>query len=201
MRFPMDDAEVTEILKYNISPYLQNAIWLAPPMSLSALKLQCRRMEKLRRMQDESTKERRSMKVAEIDTYPTMPMQAARIPSGQSMFAEVEPFQSVDWQNEQVEAFTTNQRNAVPHAREYLICWNCVDIGHSYADCAATERRIFCYGCGTKNVIKPQCQRCNHPVNLRPNVMHPGMPRSQIPNTGPNRTTHNPNVLQQPARR
>lgn len=43
--------------------------------------------------------------------------------------------------------------------REYVICWNCDDMGHTYIDCPAA-RKIFCFSCGTKNVVRPQCPRC-----------------------------------------
>lgn len=39
-------------------------------------------------------------------------------------------------------------------------CWNCNEEGHSWQECLG-ERTIFCYGCGDKNVYKPQCTKCN----------------------------------------
>lgn len=41
-----------------------------------------------------------------------------------------------------------------------LVCWNCKRNGHRYQDCVS-ERRVFCYGCGTADVYKPNCPRCN----------------------------------------
>lgn len=38
-------------------------------------------------------------------------------------------------------------------------CWNCDQIGHFWDDCVQS-RTVFCYGCSTKNVYKPQCARC-----------------------------------------
>lgn len=43
---------------------------------------------------------------------------------------------------------------------EYTVCWNCDDLGHTFLDCTVV-RRIFCYGCGTKNVFRPQCPKCS----------------------------------------
>lgn len=47
-----------------------------------------------------------------------------------------------------------NKRN------EYTVCWNCDDLGHTFLDCTVV-RRIFCYGCGAKNVFRPQCPKCS----------------------------------------
>lgn len=41
-----------------------------------------------------------------------------------------------------------------------FVCWNCSEKGHRFEDCLA-ERRIFCYGCGTPNIFKPNCSKCN----------------------------------------
>lgn len=39
-------------------------------------------------------------------------------------------------------------------------CWNCDEIGHYWDDCLK-DRTVFCYGCGTRKVYKPQCVRCS----------------------------------------
>lgn len=188
MQFPMEDNEVSEILKFNMLPYLQNAIWLSPQTSLTSLKQQCRRMEKLRKTQEDG-KERRN-RIAEIELHqPMQQNQQNRVAAGQSVFAEPNIQRDEFEFNEHIEAIT-NRRNFGQNSREYLICWNCDDIGHSYADCAALERRIFCYGCGTKNVIKPQCARCCQSGNLRSNVVNPGMLRSRMPDTAPKMSTN-----------
>jgi len=38
-------------------------------------------------------------------------------------------------------------------------CWNCDTEGHGW-DMCLQERKIFCYGCGAKNINKPQCTVC-----------------------------------------
>lgn len=40
-------------------------------------------------------------------------------------------------------------------------CWNCDEFGHHWQDCIQI-RTIFCYGCGLKNVYKPNCAKCVH---------------------------------------
>lgn len=58
------------------------------------------------------------------------------------------------------------------------ICWNCDEKGHTYQDCEVASRNIFCYGCGTKNVYRPQCSKCavnsqRRKVNVPPNSANP----------------------------
>lgn len=59
-------------------------------------------------------------------------------------------------------------------ANKEFRCWNCDTLGHTYMDCSSRIRKIFCYGCGEKNVVKPQCPKCsvrllqgNAPRNVR----------------------------------
>lgn len=44
--------------------------------------------------------------------------------------------------------------------REYVICWNCKEIGHTFFDCNEDITRKFCFGCGRENVRKPDCFNC-----------------------------------------
>lgn len=39
-------------------------------------------------------------------------------------------------------------------------CWNCDQLGHHWQDCLY-DRTVFCYGCGAKQVYKPNCLKCN----------------------------------------
>lgn len=41
---------------------------------------------------------------------------------------------------------------------EFAVCWNCDDLGHTFMDCTVA-RKVFCYGCGTKNVFRPRCPK------------------------------------------
>lgn len=41
-----------------------------------------------------------------------------------------------------------------------LKCWNCEQIGHRYQDCLKA-RRIFWYGCGAPDTLKPTCTKCS----------------------------------------
>ena len=50
-------------------------------------------------------------------------------------------------------------------------CWNCDKIGHSYIDCMETKK-VFCYGCGLKDMYKPTCPNCTKkkPGNVQRDV-------------------------------
>lgn len=54
-----------------------------------------------------------------------------------------------------------------------IICWNCSEKGHKFEDCLG-ERKIFCYGCGSPKIFKPNCSRCN---KLSKNFQGPRSPR------------------------
>lgn len=47
-----------------------------------------------------------------------------------------------------------------------IICWNCRNQGHRFTECLE-DRTIFCYGCGSENVFKPNCQNCQNQGNLK----------------------------------
>ncbi|XP_057666029.1 uncharacterized protein LOC130899876 [Diorhabda carinulata] len=40
-----------------------------------------------------------------------------------------------------------------------VVCYNCDRNGHKYSQCRDIKR-IFCYGCGMKNVVKTKCNFC-----------------------------------------
>lgn len=76
------------------------------------------------------------------------------------------------------------QVDAMRQSQISVKCWNCDDIGHFWEDCLK-DRTIFCYGCGAKNVYKPQCTVCaskklQYPKNqYSPPTTHPP-PRPQM---------------------
>lgn len=73
---------------------------------------------------------------------------------------------------------------------DYVICWNCLDMGHIFLECAKPIQHQFCFGCGEKNVIKPNCVKCQKKKiqgNLPSGVFQRGQSRpSQLPISNPN---------------
>lgn len=53
-----------------------------------------------------------------------------------------------------------------------LICWNCRQPGHVFADCRE-DRTIFCYGCGAEKIFKPDCLHCQNQGNARAGGFRP----------------------------
>lgn len=69
------------------------------------------------------------------------------------------------------------------------VCWNCEERGHTYQDCCVATRNVFCYGCGARNVYRPQCMRCSALNDKR--SRNPGPPRSGN-NMGPSQVRYQP---------
>lgn len=84
-----------------------------------------------------------------------------------------------------------------------LICWNCRDLGHRYQDCSKDFLEIFCFGCGSRGVRKPNCFTCKKRSmeNFKPNVTRSGMmlcsdqvatrPKPVMEDTASNTEPHN----------
>ncbi|KAI8115044.1 hypothetical protein CVS40_12674 [Lucilia cuprina] len=69
-----------------------------------------------------------------------------------------------------------------------LICWNCRKQGHRYQDCLS-DRNVFCYGCGTANVYRPTCTKCNPQKNFQMSA-HPSARRqNQVKKTDSSTST------------
>lgn len=52
-----------------------------------------------------------------------------------------------------------NSINAVQATPTLTKCWNCDEFGHHWEDCLE-KKIIHCYGCGAKNILKPNCPKC-----------------------------------------
>jgi Retrotransposon gag protein len=42
-----------------------------------------------------------------------------------------------------------------------VVCWNCEGVGHTFRACTANRERIFCFGCGQKDVTTVNCNKCS----------------------------------------
>lgn len=62
-----------------------------------------------------------------------------------------------------VEAISQSYRNFGNNSNQIQnnrVCWNCDVVGtHHWIDCPEMKRK-FCYGCGAKNLLKPNCLKC-----------------------------------------
>lgn len=188
---PMADDEIVEIMRENMSSRLQDRLLLVYTPTVDVLKATCKRFERLWASSTDRTKDHRfHAMVNEID-FPHDDLMNGRYNGGSSQMMTM-PVEDDRHRLIPFELSALGQNlPVVGQPNEYVICWNCRDIGHTYVDCLANERRIFCFGCGESNVIKPRCARCN-PGNVRAGGI---MLRQTRPNPNmTNQARSNPNM-------
>lgn len=207
----MSEGELLETLRRNMLPHLQDRLLFVPVNSVYELQCRIQQVEDLAQRQAEVQQVRRSIaRVHEIAALPAVTPeygiarsyphhssesnQVGQLPpngvdgrhnpfadaSEQMVSAEHRPQieESTDW----ICAF--GNRDGQNHL---TICWNCDDIGHTFMDCTA-PRAIFCYGCGAKNVVRPQCPKCSLRAlqgNARRSVRPAGIPPQGPSQGGP----------------
>lgn len=171
LRRPMDEGEIIDYLRQNMSHRLQTALMLHPTYTIRELQAHSRRFEKLWEVQSlslrrpvgrvhELEKSFNNFQLQDTGAVPVHPVLAHNEFAGYTAATSNPVYDPT----RVVEAFRPHppppQVAPNPNRGEYLVCWNCQDIGHTFIDCVAT-RTVFCYGCGAKNVYKPQCAACN----------------------------------------
>lgn len=177
----MDDEELMEILRQNMSSKLQTCLLMFPTYNVEALKGACLKYERLWASQNESLKNHNvNRRMAELGFAEVSP-QVEEVRGSVLGRPNAGVHEVVEGNNFEIAAMAPAKTG---NRTEYSICWNCDDIGHTFADCSSQDRKIFCYGCGTKNIYKPTCPRCN-----------PGNPKTGGILQGRSRSTPNPFVL------
>lgn len=136
---PFDEYRLAQQLLRNLLPDIRQALLFVPVSSVSHLRQLIYKRENL--LGD--VEFRRSAKIA---VGPKVFRRAVA-----ALETEEDLSQSESEENASVEA--------VQLARKPLTCWNCNKPGHTWDMCLA-ERCIFCYGCGAKDLYKPQCPTC-----------------------------------------
>lgn len=166
---PMLEVELLEILRENMSAKLQDRLLLHHTASVAALKGACKKFEKMWANQNEYVPRdnRMSGRLAalgyetgcELENEPgiNFGFSHSNISVGEA--------QAIESAN--IAAINRNPPTVLRTNHDHAICWNCDDIGHTFYDCQNPERKIFCFGCGAKNIYKPKCGRCN-PGNAKP---------------------------------
>lgn len=168
----MDEPELLDTLRRNMLPHIQDKLLFIPIHSVYDLQSRVNQVEELAQQQLEVLPLRRPVpRIHEIATNPSLcdsfhsnhhfmvpPPPFGMVDLRPNPFAEQEfhpdqSYQQVDQSNYLCAIGSAQDRNR-------LACWNCDEVGHTYMDCAS-QRTIFCYGCGAKNVIRPQCPKCS----------------------------------------
>lgn len=134
----MTEEEFIEIIAWNLRPEIRQDLLYVPIRSLSHLRKLVQMRENF--LSDEYVRKTLVQRNQNPNFVPRR--QVSQI--DQEIMTDREPEMLV----EALEKPDSNCR-----------CWNCDSTGHHWQDCLE-NRTIFCYGCGTKNVYKPQCQKC-----------------------------------------
>lgn len=173
----MNEQELLETLRRNMLPHIQDRLLFLPIYSVNDLQGRVYQVEELAHRQIEVQQFRRSAPrlhelvacppqkedLPETSPYrhpfsiPPPPFGLADVRSNPfaDQMVNLDPYHWPDAQT----AFLSSLA-AVPDRNQYILCWNCDEMGHTFIDCTA-QRIIFCYGCGAKNCVRPQCPKCS----------------------------------------
>lgn len=177
----MTEHELMETFRRNMLPHLQDRLLFLTTNTIRELQLRVQEVEDLAQRQHEVQQVRRSMaRVHEIAALSPPPQEfGARYQQDflpHSSF-DYPPRTSVNNYGSDFVAENEDVRPNYPHYQgvdqtnwlcgvtnpldrnQLIICWNCDEMGHTFLDCLA-KRNIFCYGCGAKNYVRPQCPKC-----------------------------------------
>lgn len=139
---PLEEHEIVEILFRNLRPEIRHELLYVKFYSIAELKKLCLKRETL--LREESFKRNYYSRTA-------LQRRIAAI-EGSSL-----PEDNLETLNTDMGDISIN---AVSKPEFVLKCWNCDEDGHKW-DMCLKERIVFCYGCGLKNVYKPNCQFCS----------------------------------------
>lgn len=134
---PMQDSEITVEVRHNLKPEIKHELLHIDTPNLATLRKECHRHEDFFR----STR--------------TKPIQR---PNTSKRFVNAILHED-DSEDQSEEEQDVEDEICVVRTSEKIKCWNCDESGHGYQNCLKT-RRIFCYGCGTPEVYKPNCAKC-----------------------------------------
>lgn len=148
---PFSDRELIEILTRNLRPDIRHELLYVPVNSIPHLRKLVQMRESF--LNDEYVKRNFSIRNTPTN-LPRRQIAELGVISDSSECLD----SSVD---------------AIHKSEKAVRCWNCDQLGHYWEDCL-DERSIFCYGCGEKNVYKPQCQKCH--ARRTKNFKHPTSP-------------------------
>ncbi|XP_067635455.1 uncharacterized protein [Eurosta solidaginis] len=135
----MDEEEVMEILKNNLLTETREKLLYQPVHSVGHLR-------RLVQMSENLTKELSCHADSVIKQKPIVTRR--QIHAVEEACSELKEDGAIE-----------GELAAIRSTHSKVKCWNCGELGHIWEDCLA-ERRIFCYGCGSPNVYKPQCPSC-----------------------------------------
>lgn len=176
LRRIVDEEETVEILKRNMNFRLRESLLFHEVNTVECLHSLCRKLEKI--WSEQSSRRIEFRRVNEIE------QKLDQVELEPDLCKHGYPNQVVQ---KEVHAIQT----------QYIICWNCKDMGHTFQDCKSNQRNVFCYGCGAENTYRPDCNHCSKSGNgtRKPGVVgprqtevHPRQPETQNRRPNPFRT-------------
>lgn len=142
LKQPIPEEEMVEILVRNLRPDIRHELLYVPIFTIAHLRKLVQMRENL--MGDEFFKKSQVSKPPAPNNYNNVRRNVAEVQYDVELTHENNSEACVD---------------AINKDPSNVKCWNCDGFGHFWDDCLK-DRKVFCYGCGLKNVYKPQCTRC-----------------------------------------
>lgn len=138
---PISEEELIVIISRNLRPEIRQDLLYVPIRSLSHLRKLVQMRESF--LSDEYVRKNLASRNMNVNAMPRRYV---------APLEDEEPEKGDNTVNPFVDAICKSDTN--------LKCWNCDKIGHHWHDCLE-DRSIFCYGCGAKQIYKPQCKYCS----------------------------------------
>ncbi len=146
------EAERLTVLQKNLDPEYQRNLMRFKPDTIQDLIAACKEVEAF--LGDDFWKKKgRRERVSELELKDEEE-------AGTSEEAHVEAIRRM---RKPVKPVAASGQTAVRDRK--FVCWNCDSEGHSFRTCEA-EKKLFCFGCGKKNVTVKKCDKCNQQENL-----------------------------------
>lgn len=169
----MQQNELIEVLRRNMCMPLRKALWRERTNTVDELVRLCTEYEQFFMNEEPPPEPRPNRRVSEL--VQDEPQWHSHVHQNHHSQSEAD----AQW----LEAIqTSTNRN------ELMVCWNCKDLGHTFAQCKRQRNSVFCYSCGMSGVLKSDCPKCSG--NVRRGATTVGAARPQV--------QRNPQILQQP---
>lgn len=160
--------ELVDVLRRNMSMTLRKALWQQPTRTVSELLRLAGDYERLCREDERFPRQRRFTGINEI--------------TGEDQINykhQATEYQPTEEYRGEIEAMRTTAATGA----DLVICWNCQDIGHVFAQCPKQQMAVFCFSCGMRGVISVNCPKCSlNPKRGQPIVSsaRPAINQAQI---------------------
>lgn len=168
--YPVEEQVQLKAIIKNLRPFYQDRLALNYPRSIIELKLLCKTLEDVKISNNsfkEPSNEYMNILGPELSVSKTQINKQIFKSQINEIFEESQvkeiPKQSIV--NRESENIAETLSVTVDVVRSPK-CWNCDIQGHAYNKCPK-KKSLFCFGCGSKNIIKPKCPKCNPKNEVR----------------------------------